>query len=130
MKFRSLKWSRRAGLLFLSTVPTLLSTLASAEPVPLEHAIRLALAHSTATAVADADVQRAFANYRELRNNMIPTLMVGSGLGWSYGFPLTIEGSAPSLVTATAQSSVFNLAQNQYLGAAKADIRASQFQSK
>lgn len=106
------------------------AAFAPAEPLPLERAVRLALTHSTTTAIADADVQRAIASYRELRNNMIPQLMVGSGLGWSYGFPLTIEGSAPSLVNATAQSSVFNMAQNQYLGAAKADIHASQFQSK
>ncbi|HVM94236.1 MAG TPA: TolC family protein [Terriglobales bacterium] len=130
MNLRSLKWSRCARLLSLSCVLTLFASFAAGEPVPLERAIRLALAHSTTTAIADADVQRAIANYRELRNNLIPALTVGSGLGWSYGFPLTIEGSAPSLVTATAQSSVFNLAQSQYMGAAKADIRASQFQSK
>ncbi|HTR22796.1 MAG TPA: TolC family protein [Terriglobales bacterium] len=130
MNLRSVTWPRCARLLSVFTAFMLFIPLGSAEPVPLERAIRLALAHSTMTAVADADVQRAIANYRELRNNLIPALMVGSGLGWSYGFPLTIEGSAPSLVTATAQSSVFNLAQNQYMGAAKADIRASQFQSK
>ena len=83
----------------------------SAEPLPLDRAIRLALAHSTTTAIADADVQRTIASYREMRDNVIPQLIVGSGLGYSYGFPLTIEGSAPSLVTAIAQSSVFNPAQ-------------------
>ena len=65
-----------------------------------------------------------------MRNNVIPQLIVGSGLGYSYGFPLSIEGSAPSLVTALAQSSVFNPAQHQYLSAAKADIHASEFKSK
>ena len=108
----------------------LLAAIAPAEPLPLERAIRLALSHGTATAIADADVQHAVASYRELRNSVIPQLLVGSGLGYSYGFPLTIEGSAPSLVNAVAQSSVFNLAQHQYLDAAKADIHASEFKSK
>ena len=90
---------------------TAVATRGRAEPLPLERAIRLALAHSTTSAIASADVQRTFASYRELRNNYLPQLAMGSGLGWSYGFPLTIEGSAPALVNAVAQSSVFNPAQ-------------------
>jgi outer membrane protein TolC len=75
-------------------------------------------------------VQRTLASYRELRNNYIPQLFVGSGLGWTYGYPLNIEGSAPALVNAVMQSSVFNPAQGQYLNAAKAEIHASELQDK
>src|SRR5271167_3427471 len=82
------------------------AALGHAEPLPLDRAIRLALTHGTSTAIASADVRKAFASYRELRNNYLPQLVVGSGLGWSYGFPLTIEGSAPALLNAVAQSSV------------------------
>jgi len=130
MKLRLPCALRAASLVVMAAIFAMLAPSAQAEPLPLERAIRLALAHSTTTAIADADVQRTIAGYRELRNNFIPQLVVGSGLGWSYGFPLTIEGSAPSLVTAMAQSSVFNPAQNQYLGAAKADIHAAEFKSK
>ena len=73
------------------------TALGHAEPIPLDRAIRLALTHGTSTAIANADMQRAFASYRELRNKYFPQLVVGSGLGWSYGYPLTIEGSAPAL---------------------------------
>jgi len=103
---------------------------ATAEPLPLERAVRLALSHSTTAAVSGADVQRAIASYRELRNAVIPQLIVGSGLGYSYGFPLSIEGSAPSLVTVVAQSSVFNPAQRKYLASARAEIQAAEFQNK
>jgi outer membrane protein TolC len=130
MNLRLPGWFRPATVFALSAIVVTLAARAQAEPLPLGRAIRLALAHSTTTAIADADVQRTIASYHEVRNNMIPQLTVGSGLGWSYGFPLTIEGSAPSLVTATAQSSVFNVAQNQYLGAAKADIHASEYKSR
>lgn len=123
-------WLRNVKPLALTAVVLLFAGIAPAEPLPLERAIRLALSHGTATAIAEADVQHALASYRELRNAVIPQLLVGSGLGYSYGFPLTIEGSAPSLVNAVAQSSVFSLAQHQYLGAAKADIHASEFKSK
>ncbi len=118
--------------LFLSPLVCLvmIATRSMAEPLPLERAIRLALAHSTSSAIANAEVQRAFASYRELRNNFVPQLVVGSGLGYSYGFPLTIEGSAPALANATAQSAVYNPAQRQFLGAAKIDWHASELQDK
>src|SRR6202158_5418131 len=115
---------------FAAVVLMMIATRGEAEPLPLERAIRLALAHSTSSAIATADVQRAFASYRELRNNYLPQLVVGSGLGWSYGFPLSIEGSAPALVNAVAQSTVFNPAQRQFLSAAKTEWHASEFQDK
>ncbi|MGC2248230.1 MAG: TolC family protein [Terriglobales bacterium] len=130
MNLRLQRWLRSALPLTLAAVVFFFAVIASAEPLPLERAIRLALSHSTTTAIADADVQRTVASYRELRNNIIPQLLVGSGLGYSYGFPLSIEGSAPSLATVVAQSSVFNPAQSQYLNAAKADIHVSELKSK
>ena len=123
---------RRTNLLaVLAVVPlVMMATRAQAEPLPLERAIRLALAHSTSSAIADADVQRAFAAYRELRNNYLPQLFAGSGLGYTYGYPLSIEGSAPALATAVAQSTVFNPAQRQFMNAAKTNWHASEFQDK
>ena len=103
---------------------------AASEPLPLERAIRLALSHGTASAIAQADVQRTIASYREIRDSRIPQFVVGSGLGYSYGFPLTIEGAAPSLFTVAAQSSIFNPSQSHILGAAKADIRGAALQEK
>jgi outer membrane protein TolC len=117
-------------------LPTLFAVIlmaarpAATETLPLERAIRLALSHSTSTAIAHADLQRTIASYRELRNTRVPQVTAGSGLGWSYGYPLTIEGQAPSLLTVVAQSSVLNFAQTQYLSAAKSDIRAADLQDK
>jgi outer membrane protein TolC len=108
----------------------LLIPRSQAEPLPLERAIRLALTHSTTSAIASADVQRAYASYRELRNMFIPQVIAGSGLGWTYGYPLSIEGSAPALLNVTAQSSVFSPAQNQFLGAAKLEWHAAESQNK
>lgn len=101
-----------------------------AESVPLQRAIELALAHSTSSMAANADIQRTFASYREVRNNYVPQLMAGSGLGWSYGFPLSLEGSAPALATVVAQSTVFNPAQSQFLKAARTEWHAAQALNK
>jgi outer membrane protein TolC len=120
----------RFNLFVLSTTMLLAGICVHAETLPLARAIQLALAHSTSSAVANADVQRTFAAYREVRNGYLPQLVVGSGLGYSYGFPLTLEGSAPSIVNVVAQSTVFNPAQRQFQNAAKTEWRAAQFQDK
>src|SRR5580700_1839671 len=128
MKLRLPPWLRYTRMLALFLL-ILLSVLtvasrAQAEPLSLERAIKLALAHSTTSAIADADVQRTFASYRELRDNYIPMLVAGSGLGYTIGYPLTIEGNPPALAQVVAQSTVFNPATRQFLNAAKTDWHA------
>jgi outer membrane protein TolC len=118
------------NLLALFAAVLMIATHGQAEPLPLERAVRLALAHSTGSAIANADVQRTFASYRELRNNYVPQLIAGSGLGWTYGYPLSIEGSAPALANAVAQSTIFNPSQRQFVNAAKTEWHASEFQEK
>jgi len=120
----------------LSHFPAVLFLLACAAvplaaiPLPLKRAVELALGHSTATAAAAADEQRAFAAYLESRNQYIPQLVVGSGLGKSWGYPLSLEGSAPSIVNVNAQSALINPALREFVRAAKTEWQASAVQSK
>jgi outer membrane protein TolC len=113
-------------LLLLSVLPTSLL----AEPVTLKHAVELALKHATASGIAAADEQRAFANYRELRNSFIPQVTAGAGLGWSYGFPLSLEGAAPSLFNISAQSPLYHFELKDFLGAARAETVGASLRSK
>jgi outer membrane protein TolC len=101
-----------------------------AEPVTLRHAVELALKHATGAAIAAADEQHASAAYRELRNNYIPQATVGAGLGWSYGFPLSLEGSAPSLFNINAQSALFHPELRAFMRAAKTESSAASLRSK
>jgi outer membrane protein TolC len=103
---------------------------ADAEPLPFRRAIQLAVTHSSEMAVADADVIRATQAYLEVRNTYIPQLTVGSNVGYAYGFPLSLEGSAPTLFNVTAQASVFNPAQREFARAAKAEWDASKTQGR
>jgi outer membrane protein TolC len=129
MKFR---WPplHCSNLLALFSTVLIIAARGQAEPLPLERAIRLALAHSTNSAIAGAEVQRTFASYLELRDNYLPQVNAGSGLGYTYGYPLSIEGSAPALLDVVAQSTVFNPGQRRFLDAAKMDWRASELQNK
>jgi outer membrane protein TolC len=101
-----------------------------AEPLPLKHAVELALKHSTLAAAASADEQRAFSSYLEARDQYLPQLVVGSGVGKTWGYPLSLEGSAPSIVNFTSQSSLVNPALRDYVRAAKIEWQASTIQSK
>ena len=129
MQLASCRSPRFFLLTLLSIFLTALSAFA-AEPVPLKRIIELALSHSTTTAEANAAAQRAYAAYRQTRNQYLPALMVGSGLGWTYGYPLSLEGAAPSIVNTTAQSSVVNLALQDFVRQARTESEAAIVQTK
>ncbi|HLX73724.1 MAG TPA: hypothetical protein VKR26_03255, partial [Terriglobales bacterium] len=69
---------------------------ARAQDFTLQRAIQLALAHSTATGASTADQMHAYEAYMEARAGFIPQVTVGSDVGYAYGFPLSLEGSAPT----------------------------------
>lgn len=119
----------RSGLLALSLC-LWMALPAWAEPLPLKRAVELALTHATTTGIAAADTQRAFSAYRESRDTYIPQLVFGSGLGKSWGFPLSLEGSAPSIFNINSQSALFNPALKQFTSAARAEWQAANLQSK
>jgi outer membrane protein TolC len=101
-----------------------------AEPVSLKRVVELALSHATGAAIAASDEQRASASYRELHNNYIPQVSTGAGLGYSYGFPLALEGSAPSLFNINAQSALLNPALRDFVRAAKVDSAVASLKTK
>jgi outer membrane protein TolC len=101
-----------------------------AEPVSLKRVVELALTHATGAAIAAADEQRASAGYRELRNNYVPQVSTGAGLGYSYGFPLALEGSAPSLFNINAQSALLNPSLRDFERAAKVDSTVASLKTK
>jgi outer membrane protein len=99
---------------------------AFAEEIPLKRAVEMALNHSTTMAVANADEKRAQQGYYEARNLYLPQVTLGSGIAYSNGFPLSIEGSAPSIINVNSQQYLFNPAGRDYLKAAKSDWQATE----
>jgi outer membrane protein TolC len=122
--------SRPRACFAIVTAILLLPASLLAEPVTLRHAVELALKHATGGSIALADEQRASANYRELRNNYIPQINAGAGLGWSDGFPLSLEGAAPSLFNISAQSALINPALRDFIHAAQSDVAVTAFRTK
>ena len=101
-----------------------------AEPITLHHAVELALQHATIVAISSADEQHASASYRELRNSYIPQLTAGAGIGWSDGFPLSLEGAAPSLFNVNAQSALINPALKDFIRAAQSEVKVSSLRTR
>ena len=122
-------WLARAGAvvcaLCLAASLCLADDSAPAPPIAFPQAVELALQHSGVMGIATINQWRAQKSYQELRNNYIPQITIGSGLGYSYGFPLTLEGSAPSVVNFTSLQSLFNLSLKQFIKAAKIDWNAT-----
>src|ERR1700730_18675116 len=126
---RTLEDVRRCTMILVFLL-TSLAISAGAEPLTLKRAVTLALTHSPLAAEAGADQQRAFASMREARNQYIPQVNVGSGLGDSWGYPLSLEGSAPSLFNISAQSAMFNPALREFVRAARSEYKAAGEASK
>src|SRR5258708_9998952 len=94
-------------------------------PLAFHAAIELALRNSSASAVARADLQRVRATISQTRGQFLPQMTVGSALGYSQGFPLSLEGAAPSIFNVNIQEFLFNAAQRDYVRAAKSDSDAT-----
>jgi outer membrane protein TolC len=113
-------------ILLLVLIPASLS----AEPVPLKRVVELALTHATALGVSAAEEQRAAASYRELKDSYIPQLSTGAGIGYSYGYPLSLAGSAPSLFNVNAQSAVWDASLRESIKASRAESTVVALKSK
>ena len=106
----------------LLTFASLLFPIACcAEPVPFKRAIELAIRNSSTMGAASADVSRLQAVYLETRDAYIPQVYFGSGLAYSFGFPL----GEPSIFKVQSTSLLLNFAQREFIRAARSDIKAA-----
>src|SRR5258707_4803956 len=92
------------------------------KPLAFRTAIELALKNSATTGLAHADLQRARATVTQTRDVFLPQMVPGSGLGGSYGFPLSLEGAAPSIFNLNFQGALVNGREGSYVKAARSDV--------
>lgn len=112
------------GTIVAAAFQLLLMLPAASEELTFRKAIELALNHSTTMAIAGADERRARQGYLQTRNMFLPQVTVGAGLGYSHGFPLSLEGAAPSLFNLNTQQFLINAAQREFMRAAKSELSA------
>ncbi|MGA9390427.1 MAG: TolC family protein, partial [Candidatus Sulfotelmatobacter sp.] len=115
--------------LFLAAIFFLPAAL-PAQTLTLKRAVELALQHANGAAIAAADQQNAAANIQVLRGNYLPQVTTGAALGWSYGFPLSLAGSAPSIFNINAQSALIHPELRSFIHAAQSETSAAGFRTK
>src|SRR5215471_4639178 len=101
----------------MSKVAAIILTLsaglrAEVHTMTLRQAVALAVRQNPDIGLARLDEENARHAVRTARDPFLPRLVVGSGLAYTNGFPMSIEGSAPSIVQARASQYLFNRPQN------------------
>src|SRR5256885_14686011 len=74
----------------------------------LKQAVAMALRNSRDVAVAQARYNVSQNTVGVNRSAFRPNLFTGSGAAYTYGFPQTVSGSAPSIVNASYLQTVYN----------------------
>ncbi len=92
----------------------------------LQEAVRLALARGPDFSLAQAEAARAAAALKETRSFNLPQIVTGSGLAYNNGFPLSIEGAAPSIVQVGVNQSIFSTKNKNLIHEAESSTVASQ----
>ncbi len=93
----------------------------------LRQAVELAMKQNPDITLARLDADKASQAIRLARDPFRPRIGVGSGLAYSNGFPLSIEGSAPSIVQAQAAQYLFNRPQSYVVAEAKENARGATY---
>jgi outer membrane protein len=99
---------------------------AEIRPMTLRQAVATALKQNPDIALARLDAERARAAVRLAKDPFLPRIVVGSGLAYSNGFPMSIEGSAPSVIQAHAVQDIFNRPQSFAVAQAKENARGAE----
>ena len=91
----------------------------------LKQAVDLALKQNPDLLLAQLDEQKAAYEIQAVKEPMLPRIVVGSGLAYSSGMPMSIEGASPSIVQAQAVRNIYNAPQGYRVAEAKEMARAS-----
>lgn len=113
----------RCSVLLVLAATSIIS--AEIRTLTLKEAADLTARQSPEVLLARLDELRASAAAEAARDPFVPKFFVGSGLAYTSGFPMSIEGSAPSIVQARAVSSIYNKPQKLALAQAREQARGA-----
>ena len=91
----------------------------------LRQAVDRALQQNPDLALARLDEQKAAQAMRLAKAPFSPSIGAGSGIAYANGFPMSIEGSAPSIVQARAKQYLFNRQQSYLVASARENVRGA-----
>jgi outer membrane protein TolC len=91
----------------------------------LRQAVETAVKQNPDITLARLDEAKARQGVLVARDPFTPHLVIGSGLAYSNGFPMSIQGSAPSVVQANIVQDIFNRQQSLAVAQAKETARGA-----
>jgi outer membrane protein TolC len=105
------------------------ASLVSAEVhnLTLQQALELAARQNPEVALARLDEQRAEQGVKVALDPFRPKVYGGSGLAYTYGYPNSIDGNAPSLIELKTDMAIFNRPKSYQVASARETARGSQF---
>src|SRR5882724_2260519 len=108
----------------------LLASLASGvhaeiHTLSLRQAVDRALHENPDIALARLDEQKAAQAARLAKAPFTPAIFAGSGLAYSSGFPMSVDGAAPSIFQARAKQYIFNRQQSYVAASARENVRGA-----
>jgi outer membrane protein TolC len=113
---------RRSLLLLLVLCAT---THAEVRTLTLRQAIDTAVRQNPDVIMARLDEQKAQEQVRIASDPFGPRVVVGSGLAYTRGFPMSVEGSAPSVFQARVIQSLYNKPRSYEVAAARENARGA-----
>jgi outer membrane protein TolC len=93
----------------------------------MKQVLTRAVAQNPDVALARLDEQKAVMGTKIARDPFSPKVFAGSGLAYSSGFPLSVNGAVPSIFQAQATQDVFNRQQSYVVAEAKENARGASF---
>jgi outer membrane protein TolC len=118
--------NKRVGYWMGIGICALLGGRQASAQVSLSTVVDLALRNSTQVHIAMANVQHALAGLSETKDAYMPSFLLGSSLGYSYGFPV----GQPSVYNIGSQSMLLSFSQPDYIRAARAALNAAELNLK
>jgi outer membrane protein TolC len=106
--------------------------LAQAEvhTLTLPQALEIASRQNPDVALARLDEQRAQQNIKVVHDPFVPKVYAGSGLAYTYGYPNSIAGNAPSILDVRSDMAIYNKPRSYLVAAAREDARGVQFDAQ
>jgi outer membrane protein len=118
---------RNFVFLFALALSSVAAARAEIHSLTLKQAVDRAISQNPDVVMARLDELKATQGIRVANGPFTPHFGVGSGLAYSNGFPLSIEGSAPAAFQAKADQYLFNRPQTYAVAQAKESARGAGF---
>jgi outer membrane protein len=115
----------RRTLIFLCGALCAATLRAEVHTLTLRQAVDRALQQNPEIAMARLDEVKALAAVRVQKDPFTPRVYFGSGLAYTNGFPMSIDGAAPSVVQGRATQYLFNRQQSYVVAQTKEEARGA-----